>query len=229
MGPPISEKLFWRSATFGTLAIGQRQHLVLGLGLLLVLEVALYSRSFSMFFCGDSLYYLSRRLASFADVIRIFTTVDHLEEYRPLPFILFSFVYYPLFKLDPFGYHFIPLLFHVLNTYLVFRLASKMLNANLGAYIAAFYFGTHSVNFFITYDMTMLTDFTYAFLYLLAVLFFFRYLETKKTVWMAGAIVAFATSLLAKEAAITLLATAIVSAMVYLGKNRDEESPSLRI
>jgi Dolichyl-phosphate-mannose-protein mannosyltransferase len=226
MGPPISGKLYWRSPAFWTLAIGERQHLVLGLGLLLVLEVALYSRSFSMFFCGDSLYYLSRQLASLADVVRIFTTVDHLEEYRPLPFILFSFVYYPLFKLDPFGYHFIPLLFHMLNTYLVFRLTSKLLNSNLGAYIATFYFGTHSVNFFITYDMTMLTDFTYAFLYLLAVLFFLRYLEKKKTVWMAGAIVAFATSLLAKEAAITLLATATVSAIVYLGKNRDEESLS---
>ena len=72
----------------------------------------------------------------------------------------------------------------MLNTGLVFCLSSKLLNGNLGAYIAAFYFGTHSVNFFITYDMTMLTDFTYAFLYLLAALLFLLYLETRKTVWM---------------------------------------------
>jgi hypothetical protein len=203
--------------------MSEKRKIVIGLVILFGLEIVLYSRSFSMFFCGDSLFFLNRRLTGLSDAIRIFTQVDYLEEYRPLTFVLFSFIYYPLFKLDPFGYHFIPLIFHMVNTYLVFLLMRRLLKTNLGAYAATFCFGIHSINFFVTYDMTMLPDFTYAFFYLLALLSFLNYLDTDKKTWLAGCVLMFILSLTAKEAAITLLATAVLATMIKAERRTSDE------
>jgi hypothetical protein len=182
------------------------------LGLLMALEVLLFSRTFSMFFCGDSLYYFSRRLTSLGDLGRILTSVDYLEEYRPLPFMLFSFLYYPLFHLEPWGYHFIPLIFHLANTLLAFRLARRLLGTDLGAFVAAFFFGVHSANFFITYDVTMMTEFTYVFFFLIASVAFLDYQESRSRVSLALTLGGFVLALLSKESAVTLLATAVGTA-----------------
>ncbi|PYV10461.1 MAG: hypothetical protein DMG07_21080 [Acidobacteria bacterium] len=195
-----------------------KQKLGIALVLLAVAEVVLFTRSFGMFFCGDSLYYLSRRLTSARDLIQVLTHVDYLEEYRPLPFMLFSFVYFPLLQLDPFGYHFIPLLFHLANTLLVFRLARTLLDGNRGAFIAALFFGIHWGNFFITYDITMMTEFTSVFFFLVASILFLGYLETGKGRTLTGCLAAFVLSLLAKEAAITFVATSVLTAVVTRGK-----------
>jgi hypothetical protein len=197
--------------------------LALALGVLLALEFFLFSRSFDLFFNGDSLYYFTRRLTSFSDLVRVFTHVDYLEEYRPLPFALFSFLFYPLFKLDPRGYHFIPILFHLANTALAFLLARRLLSSSVGAFVAAFFFGVHSGNFFITYDLAMMTEFTYVLFFLLAMLFSMSYLEEGGTGALVGALGAFALSLLAKEAAVTLVATAPLAATVLYGKERRDE------
>ncbi|MBI4481450.1 MAG: hypothetical protein HY652_01035 [Acidobacteria bacterium] len=136
------------------------RHVVLLLVALLGLEVVLFSPSSSMFFCGDSLFYLSRRLESQEDLIRIFTHDDDMRSYRPLTYVLFSYVWYPLFGLDPLGYHRVALLFHLLNTLLVFLLLKELLPVE-GALAGSALFGLHSVNFFLTYDMTFLSDFSY--------------------------------------------------------------------
>ncbi|MBI4481449.1 MAG: hypothetical protein HY652_01030 [Acidobacteria bacterium] len=172
------------------------RHVVLLLLALLGLEVVLFSPSSSMFFCGDSLFYLSRRLESQEDVVRIFTRDDDMRSYRPLTYVLFSYVWYPLFGLDPLGSHRVALLFHLLNTVLVFLLLKELLTTE-GALAGSAVFGLHSINFFITYDMTYLSDFTYLPLVLLALR-----AQLKSQAIRAG--VFFSLTLLLKESAVVV-------------------------
>src|SRR5580658_1289822 len=98
-------------------------------GFVLLVEVGLFSASFSKFFCGDSLYFFSHATHDAADVQRVFTTLDDLSTYRPLPTILFSFVLEPLFGFHPVPYHVLALGVHMLTSLLVFFLLRRIARA----------------------------------------------------------------------------------------------------
>jgi hypothetical protein len=57
------------------------------------------------FFTGDALFYFSRPITSFGDLWTRLISVDDLYQYRPLPYVFFSFVLYPLFGTTPAPYH----------------------------------------------------------------------------------------------------------------------------
>jgi len=81
------------------------------LGIVLVTVVAVHFLCFywwvssDYFFSGDGLFYFSRKIGSLAEIWRRLVTVDELYQYRPLPYIVFSFVLYPLFGTSPTPYH----------------------------------------------------------------------------------------------------------------------------
>src|SRR5581483_1280062 len=51
----------------------------------------------SYYFTGDGLYYFSRQIHSFAELATRFLSVDEMYQYRPLTYVVFSFVLSPLF------------------------------------------------------------------------------------------------------------------------------------
>src|SRR5712691_6631953 len=89
----------------------------------LALETVLFAPSFTKFFCGDSLYFLSRRNMGWE---KLFTRLDSLHSYRPLTHVIFDYLMYPLSGLDPRGYHAMALGVHLLTSFLVWALLRRV-------------------------------------------------------------------------------------------------------
>jgi len=83
----------------------QRPHRNLWLAGILAAEAILFLWKFDHFFNGDSLFFFSHRIEGWGDIWRIFRGPDHLWQYRPLTFVIFSFFLHPLFGMDPLGYN----------------------------------------------------------------------------------------------------------------------------
>lgn len=70
------------------------------------------------YFSGDGLYYFSRQISSLPELAMRFLVVDEMYQYRPLTYVFFSFVLYPLFGSDPQPYHLVAYLLNSVNTVL---------------------------------------------------------------------------------------------------------------
>lgn len=171
---------------------------------LLLVEIALLIGKSDHFFNGDSLFFFSNRLDSLEDVWQKFKGPDHLWQYRPMTFVIFSFLLYPLFKAQSLAYNILPILAHLAATLLIYRILRLLGLGRTAAFLGTLFFGVHSVAFYVTYGVAFLPDFTYAFFYLWAILFFLRYLEFKAWRMLAASLAAFFFSLMCKEAAVTL-------------------------
>ncbi|MFB3904619.1 MAG: hypothetical protein ACE15E_14310 [Acidobacteriota bacterium] len=144
--------------------------------LIVLVIFSFFSWNLAEFFSPDGVYYFGRRLVSFSDIWSAFGNLDNRGQYRPLGLVLFSFVLYPLFGLNATGYHVIPLLFHVSNVLLVYRIARRLRADLMVALGAAFFFALHRCNFFVTFGVTFLPDFLGCFFFLAA---FLAYLKSR--------------------------------------------------
>src|SRR5262245_9361511 len=177
---------------------------------ILCLEVAIYAPNFKKFFCGDSLFYLSRVLEDWVAVVAKFRSPDGLGQYRPLAYVLFSYVIYPIAGLDLFRNHLFPLLFHRANTVLAYFVARHIFSDCWRALMAAFFFGVSSIGAYVTYDNTFVPDYLYVFFFLGAGLSLCRSLE--KSFWWnyTLALILFLLALLSKEAAVSFAGAALI-------------------
>ena len=138
------------------------------------------------------------------------------KNYRPVN-LAFMAIFRPFLGVDPHSYHWIPVVFHLLNTTLFFILVRRLLTGYAAVFGATAYWGLHSVAGWITYDITYLSDFLLAFLLLLSLLLAVHG-RVKKSRWMiAASLLVFVFSLLTKESATTFpLAFWIVLALADL-------------
>jgi hypothetical protein len=185
---------------------------------ILVLEALLFVWKSDHFFNGDSLFFFSHRIENPSDIWHIFKGPDHLWQYRPLTYIIFSFLLNPVFGMHPLGYNLFPLIVHGANTLIVFGILRMLGLADRGAVLGAFFFGVHCVAFYVTYGVEFLPDFSYALFYLLSVFLFLKFLNNGRRLAAVFSILSFILSLLCKEAAVTL--PAVLFAMAFLrGEN----------
>lgn len=183
----------------------------------LALQVLAFSTSWKAFFCGDSIYYLSR-LVEPARLRFLFTHYDTQGAYRPLTYVVFTWVLYPLSGLGPFGYHLAASGFAALNSLLFYCLLRRLLQAR-AALPALFFFALHGVQFYASYDATFLPDQLVMFCWLMALLAYSHYALYRAgagpAVWVPGvaygaSILWFAAAFLSKETALMLPVTVAV-------------------
>lgn len=205
-------------------AVPSRRAVLLSVAFILVLEIALFAPSFGMFFCGDSLYFLSRRVESSEHLQYLFTHLDSLQSYRPLTHVVFTYLMYPLSGLDPRGYHLMSLGAHLLTSLLVFALLRLLVRSPAAALAGLFYFGAHGVNFYITYDATFLPDFGMGLTAAGSLLAYALSLRRNSPWWKAASVALFVPALLFKESAVML---PVGLAVVHLLARREERPPAV--
>ncbi len=193
---------------------------------ILLIEIGLFSSSSTKFFCGDSLYFLWRRVAGWDQLRDLFTTIDTLHTYRPMTNVVFTYLMYPLSGLDPRGYHVMSLAAHLLASLGAYALLRRLVRAPAAALAGLFFFGAHAVNFYITYDASFLPDYGMGLLGVASLWAFARSLgsgmgiparplvpamgkaedgqECPSYPWRAVSVVLFALALLFKESAVAL-------------------------
>jgi hypothetical protein len=206
------------------LALSNNKKLILGLIVIVLAQLIILPRTAPYFFDGDAFYYFAHHLESWESFKNIFLAPDKARQYRPLGQILFSYVFYPLFKLDFSLYGATALTFHILNTLLIFLIFKRILKSTISIIAATAFWGLHPVAIFITHSFSFLADFTFVFFYFLAVYSFLKYIDTGRRVFGFGVLVAFIFSMGCKEAAVTLPAALIFLAIGFLSEDAD---PSL--
>lgn len=186
---------------------------------ILAAEAILFLWKYDHFFNGDSLFFFSNGIHSASDLWRVFQGPDHLWQYRPLTFIIFSFLLKPLFGLNPLGYNLFPLFVHAANTLIVFGVFRELGLAQRAALLGTFFFGAHSTAFYVTYGVAFLPDLSYSFFYFLSVFLFARYMRREEAAALAFSVLCFILALFCKEASITLPVIVFAIALL-LGEQR---------
>lgn len=185
--------------------------------LILIVELWIFTGSFHKYFTHDSLFYLTNVPHSWEQFRQYLFTPSAEKSYRPLNLGLVALLH-PFLGLDPRPYHWIPVIFHLLNTALFFSLARRVLASPTAGLAAAAFWGLHSVAGWITYDITYLSDFLLAFLLLVSLLCVLEGVRRDSRLWIAASIAAFVLTLLTKEAATTFpLAVWISLSLADLG------------
>ena len=151
----------------------------------------------------DELYVKENPLLKGPDWQGIFSQAS-ASNYHPLTILSLAFNY-AISGTDPFSYHLVNWLLHILNTGLVFIFIYKI--SGKKPYVAAFaavIFGVHPMHVESVAWVSERKDVLYALFFLLALLQYWRFLETGKRVKAIFCFVFFVLSLLSKPAAIIL-------------------------
>ncbi|MBI5888385.1 MAG: tetratricopeptide repeat protein [Deltaproteobacteria bacterium] len=154
----------------------------------------------------------------------IFTTPVN-GNWHPLTILSYA-VDYAIWGLDPWGYHFVNILFHAVNTALVFiltfelaRAGGRRMEGSAGLFelaaglVAALLFGLHPLHVESVAWVSERKDVLSAFFFILTILAYLRYAaagSAKKGAYYGGALFFFILALLSKPMAITLPAVLLV-------------------
>jgi tetratricopeptide (TPR) repeat protein len=151
----------------------------------------------------DEFYVTQNPLIIGPDLQAIFTQ-SSASNYHPLTMLTLAFNY-TISGLDPFSYHLINWLLHLLNTALVFLFVYKISGKQkYVATLSAIIFGVHPMHVESVAWISERKDVLYGLFFLLALLQYWRFLETGKRLNFIFCFAFFILSLLSKPAAIIL-------------------------
>lgn len=142
------------------------------------------------------------RSLSVQNILDQFTTFHH-SHYHPLVNISYAIEYH-FAGLNPFVYHLTNLIFHILNSILVYLILSRLLKNNFVAALAAILFAVHPLHTESVVWITERKDMLYSFFFLLAVLFYQFGKEAKTKKQEVYIYLFFVLSCLSKASAVTL-------------------------
>jgi hypothetical protein len=145
---------------------------------------------------------LVRSLAP-ANIRRIFTTTRPHTIFVPLVTLTFA-LEYRLWGLDPRGFHAINLLLHIFNALLVFLLIRTVSRSPAKAFFTSLLFAIHPLRVESVAWITERKDLLFTFFFLLALLFYLRYLKKDSGRDYLATLFLFALAVLAKVNALVL-------------------------
>lgn len=135
--------------------------------------------------------------------------------YRPA-FMLWLFLNYQLFGLNPMGWHLTTVLVHLAATTLVFLLARKLLRGgDSGALLATAIFGLHPVHIEAVAWVSGVTESLHATFFLATLLCHLHARQRRSSAWLAASLTLFALTLLSKETSLVLPAFIFLYEWLY--------------
>jgi len=174
-------------------------------GLLLIsVTLVAYQRAWNAgFVWDDDVYVTTNRLLTAPDGLRrIWFSLESPSQYFPLVYTAFR-LEYALWGLHPAGYHWVNILLHAANAVLVWQLLRRLRVP--GAWFAAALFALHPVHVESVAWITERKNVLMGFFFLLALLFWTRFLEKPvKWRWYALALGCYALALFSKTTACTM-------------------------
>jgi hypothetical protein len=181
---------------------------------LALLEFLLYFRGPSHYFEGDTIHWFYLRHRTLKDFALSFVRLDPEGWYRPLTDCTVQSALYPFFGLEVAPYRLVQYVLFVAVVFTTYRLVLNITRKRTAAVVAAVFFGIHTTNAFVTYDVLFVPELVYSFFYIWAAIAYLRYRETQRTRFLTLSAVCFAASLLSKESAVTLPVTLVVLDML---------------
>ena len=149
--------------------------------------------------------------------------------YRPL-FLLWLRVNFILFGLNPWGWHLTSVLAHLAVTFMVYRLALRLIGDDRGAAAAALVFGLHPVHVEAVAYVSAVPEVLSTLCLLGALLAWVRSREpASHPAWMLASVLLFCLALLAKESGMMLPVFVAIYAWVYCRSEGGKAQPARRL
>ncbi len=189
------------------------------LGGILALTFLVYVPSLGNDFVNwdDPIYVADNPLVVHPDIRAVLTTPVG-GNYHPLTIWSLA-LNYRLSALNPLSYHWLNLLLHLANTFLVFVFVRKLARGRFWTtVVTALYFGIHPMHVESVAWIAERKDVLYAFFYLLSLIAYLRYLDGRRIAWLGAALAGFVLSAASKPAAVVLPVTLI--AIDYFRRRR---------
>ena len=163
--------------------------------------------NFDLLFSWDDNVYISNNVAlkdlHWANIKQFFTEF-YAGNYQPITMLMYA-IEYKVVANSPMLYHFNNILLHILNTGLVFILIRKISPKNdIAALVTAAFFAIHPMHVESVAWVAERKDVLYSFFFLISLIFYTNYLQSKKThlLFFSGAF--FVLSCFSKSAAVVL-------------------------
>lgn len=159
----------------------------------------------------------------------IFSEKSYMGNYHPLTMLSLNVDYAIGGELEdgsinPYPFHLINIILHLIVTLLVFQFAYKLSGRILVAFIAALLFGTHTLHVESVAWVSERKDVLYSIFFVGGLSAYLNYVDTKKTRHYIAALILFILSLLSKGQAVSLAVT-----LVAIDYFRDRKYFSVRI
>ncbi|NTW31758.1 MAG: tetratricopeptide repeat protein [Bacteroidetes bacterium] len=207
----------------------------------LVFTALLYAKALTNGFAtwDDDCYILQNpyiRDFSLNGIKSIFTTFYNAN-YHPLTTLIYLFEY-NYFGLNPFPFHLLSVLLHLLNTWLVFKFVEQLSGKKITSLVVSLLFAIHPMHVESVAWVSEQKDVLYSLFYLLSLLLYLRYLKlcfsanntiipdvnkSKRTKYYIGTLLFFTFSLLSKSTAITL-PVLLIALDIYKGRKINAKS-----
>ncbi|MCK4351966.1 hypothetical protein KAW65_01005 [candidate division WOR-3 bacterium] len=164
-------------------------------GVLVVVQIVVFYPSFNYYFFQDDFICLERAIRlSLGDVFKFWNPNPEWSKYRPLLYVQFK-VLNNLFGLNPIPWRVGNLLFHIINSILVYCLVSLIAKNKRLSYLTSFFFCLSSVQFICVFWICVLYFDWMISLFLLTLIFYLKGREKKWIVWLS--LICYTLSLLA--------------------------------
>jgi hypothetical protein len=193
----------------------RRAAIIAFFGSLVVIDWVLYFRHAGHFFQGDAIFLLNHRGTSILGYLKEFVVLNPSGWYRPLANELLESILYPFVGLHPVPYRIPVYVLFLAITICVYRLTLDLTRRHLAAGLATFFFTIHTANAYTTYDIAFLPELLFALFYVMAMMAFFRYLQSRSRTDYWTSILFFIAGLLSKESAVTLPGILFLAAIAF--------------
>ncbi|NTW33679.1 MAG: glycosyltransferase family 39 protein [Bacteroidetes bacterium] len=174
---------------------------------ILVFTTLIYIKALFNDFAWDDEIYIMRNpfLRDFSiNGIKVIFTSFYFSNFHPITTLTY-FLEYKCFGINPFPYHLVNILLHLLNTWLVFKLVEQLSNKKITALVVSLLFAVHPMHVESVAWISERKDILYSLFYFLSLLSYLRYVKhgfsVKHYIWT---LLFFIASLLSKSAAVTL-------------------------
>ncbi len=179
-----------------------------------LLEYLVFSASFSQFFQGDALFYMSHRFRSVSEFLHALVHLDIANWYRPLSSQTIPSIFYPWFGLNPYGYHWVVFLLFFATTCVIFLFLRELTRSFAAAAAGTVFFAIHSMNVYVTYDFAFAPELFYTSFYVLSCVTYLRGMGRGYVL----SLVFFLLALMSKEAAVTLAGNIVLLTFFFAGE-----------
>ncbi len=197
--------------------------------LLIILTVVCYSpivkNQFVSFDDGVLIHDNQLVIADTTTIADIFSVRYLGPHYKPLVILSWR-MEYQLFGNNPLPFHLNNLLLHILNTILLFFVGLRLLpklkipdeKAKLFSFVLSVVFAIHPLHVESVAWATERKDVLYSFFFLLSWLWYLKFLDEKKSIFLFASIFGYALSMLSKSMGITIIAVIIITDWAYHSK-----------
>lgn len=130
----------------------------------------------------------------------------HMGNYHPFAMLGYKLIYNAA-KLDPFYYHLVNILIHVLNSLLILIFIRRLTGNDLVAFATALLFGVHSLHVESVAWISELKDLLYSFFFISSLITYLSYIDKGERKFLVFSILLFIGSLFSKGQAVSLAVT----------------------